>query len=131
MSSLSRSPLSSTGLFSVRRVKKKNWNELYAVSCFLRVPASYRMSYFVLFCSYLLQIKSFLNSFYDNKFAKNKDSQINELKKFIEKQKIKKNFIFVTHYVVISEILDYYPKSGEIIVSDRNFNVLKTFDTKY
>ena len=77
------------------------------------------------------QTKSFLNSFYDNKFAKNKDSQINELKKFIEKQKIKKNFIFVTHYVVISEILDYYPKSGEIIVSDRNFNVLKTFDTKY
>ena len=77
------------------------------------------------------QTKSFLNSFYDDKFAKNKVSQISQLKEFISKQKIKKNFIFVTHYVVISEMLDYYPKSGEIVVSDRNFNVLKTFNFNY
>ena len=31
----------------------------------------------------------------------------------------KKNLIFVTHYVVISEILNYTPSSGEIVVSNR------------
>ena len=68
--------------------------------------------------------KSFLNSFFRKKFADNKSKQIKELKKYIQKWDGKKNLIFVTHYVVILEILNLPVSSGEIIVTDKKFNVL-------
>ena len=67
---------------------------------------------------------SFLNSFYSSKFEKNKDKQINALYDYIKKFKSNKNLIFVTHYVLISEVLNYGPSSGEIVVSDKNFNII-------
>ena len=67
------------------------------------------------------ETKSFLNSFYSSKFIKNKDQQMKELKMYIKNWKSKKNLVLVTHYVVISEILDYNPSSGEIVISDTNF----------
>tara|TARA_B100001094_G_C18063311_1_gene736187 strand:+ start:42 stop:596 length:555 start_codon:yes stop_codon:yes gene_type:complete len=69
--------------------------------------------------------KYFLNSFYDPKFAQNKKKQILELKKYISRWNSKKNLVLVTHYVVISEILKVYPSSGQIVVSDKEFNVIK------
>ena len=68
--------------------------------------------------------KKFLNSFFSFKFIKNKDSQMIKLKKFIKDYDNKKNVVFLTHYVVINEILNYSPNSGEIIVIDRNYNIL-------
>ncbi len=70
------------------------------------------------------ETKSFLNSFFSQKFAHNKSKQIKELKKYIQKWDGKKNLIFVTHYVVILEILNLPVSSGEIIITDKNFNVL-------
>ena len=70
--------------------------------------------------------KSFLNSFYDPKFKKNKKKQINKLKKYISNWSSEKNLVLVTHYVVILEILNINTKSGQIIVSDKNFNPLKS-----
>ena len=52
------------------------------------------------------ETKSFLNSFYSSKFIKNKDQQMKELKMYVKNWKSKKNLVLVTHYVVISEILD-------------------------
>ena len=66
----------------------------------------------------------FLNSFYEEKFLKNKTEQIKELKEYVNKWNGKKNLIFVTHYVVISEILNVYPSSGEIVISDKNYKVI-------
>ena len=77
------------------------------------------------------ETKSFLNSFYSSKFVKNKDQQMKELKMYIKKWKSKKNLVLVTHYVVISEILDYNPSSGEIVISDRNFKKLGNINIKY
>ena len=57
-----------------------------------------------------------LNSFYDPKFSKNAKSQIIDLKKLIEGWKSDKNLILVTHYVVISSMLNVGSSSGEIIV---------------
>ena len=74
---------------------------------------------------------SFLNSFYSSKFSKNKDKQIKELNSYIKNLKSKKNLIFVTHYVLISEVLDYGPSSGEIVVSDRNFNIIGSIKIDY
>ena len=70
-----------------------------------------------------------LNSFYDVKFAKNKIKQIKDLKKFIDSWNGKKNLVLITHFVVISEIFNSGASSGEIIVSDRNFNIIGSIET--
>ena len=75
--------------------------------------------------------KSFLNSFYSLKYAKNKDKQIKALNDFIRNFKSKQNLILVTHYVLISEIFDYGSSSGEIVVSDKNFNIIGTIEINY
>ena len=41
------------------------------------------------------------------------------------------NLIFVTHYVVISEILNYAPSSGEIVISDKSLKVIDTLEIEY
>ena len=68
--------------------------------------------------------KSFLNSFFSQKFSHNKAKQIKELKEFIKKWNGKGNLIFVTHYVVISEVLKLSVSSGEIVIADKDFNIL-------
>ena len=75
--------------------------------------------------------KNFLNSFYSSNYAKNKTKQIKDLMKFIKKNDFEKNIIFVTHYVLISEVLDYAPSSGEIIVSDKDFNMIGSIKINY
>ena len=70
-----------------------------------------------------------LNSFYDEKFAANETKQINDLKKFIKNWDSDKNLVFVTHYVVISSILNVGSSSGEIIITDKNLNVIGSITT--
>ena len=70
-----------------------------------------------------------LNSFYDERFAANEIKQINDLKKYIKKWNSDKNLVFVTHYVVISSILNIGTSSGEIIISDKNFNIIGSVNT--
>ena len=65
-----------------------------------------------------------LNSFYDERFAANETKQINDLKQYIKNWNSDKNLVFVTHYVVISSIFNTGTSSGEIIVSDKNFNII-------
>ena len=74
---------------------------------------------------------SFLNSFYNPLFAKNRNKQVKELNNYIETLKTNGNLILVTHYVLISEVLNYNPSSGEIVVSDKNFNVIGNVQIKY
>ena len=70
------------------------------------------------------ETKSFLNSFYDIKLQGNKKEQMKELKKYIKNWKSNKNLILITHYVVISELLNISAQSGEIIISDSKLNVI-------
>tara|TARA_B100001175_G_scaffold211956_1_gene180012 strand:- start:410 stop:961 length:552 start_codon:yes stop_codon:yes gene_type:complete len=65
-----------------------------------------------------------LNSFYDQRFAANKTKQIKDLKNYIKNWDSDKNLVLVTHFVVISSILNIASSSGEIIVSDKNFNII-------
>ena len=76
------------------------------------------------------ETKSFLNSFFSQKFSHNKDKQIKELNEYIKKWNGKNNLVFVTHYVVISEILNLSVSSGEIVVADKDFNILVRQNTK-
>ena len=74
---------------------------------------------------------NFLNSFYSSKYAKNKEKQIEMLNDYVKKYKNNQNLIFVTHYVLISEVLNYAPSSGEIVVSDKNFNMIGSVEIDY
>ena len=75
--------------------------------------------------------KSFLNSFFSSKFAQNKNSQMRDFQKFLLDWDEKTNLIFITHYVVISEILDYPTSSGEIVISNKNFKIIDTLEIEY
>ena len=77
------------------------------------------------------ETRNFLNYFFSSQFAKNKVPQMIKLKNFIKNWDEDKNLIFVTHYVVISESLNYTPSSGEIIVSNKDFKVIDTIETEY
>jgi len=69
-----------------------------------------------------------LNSFYDIRFAKNKNKQIKDLKKYTLNWNSKKNLVLITHFVVISAVLGVGSSSGEIIVSDQNFNIISSIE---
>ena len=75
--------------------------------------------------------KNFLNSFYSLKYAKNKTKQIKELNDYVRQLNNDHNLVLVTHYVLISEVLNYAPSSGEIVVSDKNFNMIGSIEIDY
>ena len=77
------------------------------------------------------ETKNFLNSFFSAQFASNKNQQIRDLKKYVKNWQSDKNLVLVTHYVLISEILNYTSSSGEIIISDKNFKVIDSFKIEY
>ncbi len=70
-----------------------------------------------------------LNSFYDKKFAANEIQQVKDLKKFIKNWDSDKNLVLVTHYVVISSILNVGSSSGEIVITDKNLNIIGSITT--
>ena len=75
--------------------------------------------------------KSFLNSFFSSKFAHKREKQIVNFRKFLSKWDKKENLIFVTHYVVISELIDYSATSGEIIITDDELKLIGSIAIKY
>ena len=75
------------------------------------------------------ETKNFLNSFYDERFSENKDKQILDFQKFIRNWNKTGNLVLVTHYVVISEILDLTTSSGEIVITDTNLKFLSSLET--
>ena len=70
-----------------------------------------------------------LNSFYEDKFYKYKDEQIKSLKKYIYNWNSEKNLILVTHFVVISEMLNFGTSSGEIVVIDKGYKFIGSIET--
>ncbi len=65
-----------------------------------------------------------LNSFFSIKFQKNKEKQMVDLFEYLNKWRSNKNLILVTHYVVILETLNIPVSSGEIVVVDKNLNLV-------
>ena len=74
------------------------------------------------------ETQNFLNSFYDDRFSDNKNKQILDFQKFIKNWDYSGNLVLVTHYVVISEILDLATNSGEIVITDFNLKSLSTLE---
>ena len=73
-----------------------------------------------------------LNSTYSSKFQQNEFDQILSLINYINNNDLKKNNeIFVTHYVIIGALTNYYPDSAEIVITDQNLNVLSTIKSVF
>ena len=71
-----------------------------------------------------------LNSTFQPPHDKNAKKQIKELKDFIQKWNGKGgNLVLVTHYVIITAITEVVPRSGEIVIIDKNFKTLSTILT--
>ena len=67
-----------------------------------------------------------LNSFFSKRFQKNRSGQILDLSNFLKKWDNKKNLVLVTHYVVILDITNQPVSSGEIVILDKNLNLIGT-----
>ena len=73
---------------------------------------------------------SALNSTFSPPFDKNEKNQIKDLKNFVKKWDGKgKNLVLVTHYVVILAMTGQASSSGELIITDKDFNVLSKINT--
>ena len=71
-----------------------------------------------------------LNSTFQSPFDKNETKQIKDLKDFVSTWDGKgKNLVLITHYSIITAVTDAVPRSGEIVVTDKKFNVLSTIST--
>ena len=67
-----------------------------------------------------------LNSFFSEKFKKNRKGQMSYLSNFLKKWDGENNLILVTHYVVILDITNQPVSSGEIVILDKNLNLIGT-----
>ena len=59
-----------------------------------------------------------------------KQAKLKELYSFVKKWNGNgKNLILVTHYSIITAVTNAVPSSGEIVITDKNFNVFETIST--
>ena len=71
-----------------------------------------------------------LNSTFQSPYNKNEAKQLKELYNFLNKWDGKgKNLVLVTHYSIITAVTNAVPSSGEIVITDKNFEVLGTIQT--
>ena len=73
---------------------------------------------------------SALNSTYTPPYDQNEKQQIKDLKKYVNNWNGKGgNLVLVTHYVIILAITGETTRSGELVITDKNFKVLSTINT--
>tara|TARA_Y200000002_G_scaffold203191_1_gene167578 strand:- start:188 stop:739 length:552 start_codon:yes stop_codon:yes gene_type:complete len=73
---------------------------------------------------------SALNSTFQSSFAKNEPKQLKQLQTFINNwDGDGGNLVLITHYSIITAITNAVPSSGEIVITDKKFNVLSTIAT--
>jgi phosphohistidine phosphatase SixA len=71
-----------------------------------------------------------LNSTFQSPYDKNEAKQLKELYNFVSKWNGRgKNLILITHYSIITAVTNAIPSSGEIIITDKDFEVLGTIQT--
>ena len=73
---------------------------------------------------------SALNSTYTPPYDQNEKHQIKDLKKYVSNWNGKGgNLVLFTHYVIILAITGETTRSGEIVITDKNFKVLSKINT--
>ncbi len=72
---------------------------------------------------------SALNSFFREGIGSDAQRQLREIKEFVQNWNSKKNLVFVTHQVVISNSINETVSSGEMVITDKNMKVLARIPT--
>jgi phosphohistidine phosphatase SixA len=73
---------------------------------------------------------SALNSIFQSPFIKNEEKQIKEIREYIKNWKPRgKNLVMITHYSIITKLTSSTPSSGEIVIIDKDFNILERIAT--
>ena len=71
-----------------------------------------------------------LNSTFQSPYDKNEGKQLNELYDYVNKWDGKgKNLVLVTHYSIITAVTNAVPSSGEIVITNKDFDVLGSIQT--
>ena len=71
-----------------------------------------------------------LNSTFQSPYNKNEPKQLKEIYNFVKKWEGKgRNLVLITHYSIITAVTNAVPSSGEIVITDKNFEVLGTIQT--
>ena len=71
-----------------------------------------------------------LNSTFQSPYNKNEAKQLKELYELVNKWEGKgKNLVLVTHYSIITAVTNAIPRSGEVIITNKNFEVIGTIAT--
>ena len=71
-----------------------------------------------------------LNSTFQSPYDKNEGMQLNELYDYTRKWDGKgKNLVLVTHYSIITAVTNAVPSSGEIVIANKDFDVLGSIQT--
>jgi len=63
-----------------------------------------------------------LNSFFRD--SSKGPEHIKSVRDLVNNWKSNKNLILVTHHITIGSLINYYPSSGEIVVTDKSFKVI-------
>jgi len=71
-----------------------------------------------------------LNSTFQSPYNKNEAKQLKELYEFVSQWEGNgKNLVLVTHYSIITAVTNAVPSSGELVITNRDFEVLGTIQT--
>ena len=71
-----------------------------------------------------------LNSTFQSPYDQNEAKQLKDLYAFVNDWNSNgKNLVLVTHYSIITAVTNAVPSSGELVITDKNFEVLGTIQT--
>ena len=83
-------------------------------------------------CQFFGEFKTFsaLNSTFSEKFAGNANRQRKQLQKYIKNWNGNGNLLLCSHYVIVMEHLSYAASEGEMVLTDKNLNILAKYSLK-
>ena len=71
-----------------------------------------------------------LNSTFQSPYDQNEAKQLKDIYAFVKDWNSNgKNLVLVTHYSIITAVTNAVPSSGELVITDKNFEVLGTIKT--
>ena len=71
-----------------------------------------------------------LNSTFQSPYDQNEAKQLKDLYEFVKDWNSNgKNLVLVTHYSIITAVTNAVPSSGELVITDKDFEVLGTIQT--
>jgi len=83
-------------------------------------------------CQFFGEFKTFsaLNSTFSSRFAGNSRKQKKQLQEYIKNWNGDGNLLLCSHYVIVSEHLSYGASEGEMVLTDKNLNILAKYSLK-